>query len=536
MLRCMLAAGALGLALHRGDGSPAAADAPVVPDSFQAPVAARPLHALRAVDAATGRGVPLVRLKATNEASWWTDSAGVAAFDEPGCFGRTVYLQVSSPGYEHPRDGFGFAGVRFTPQPGGSTTIRLTRLAIAERLYRTTGSGLYRDSVLLGLHVPLREPLLNAGVTGQDSVVATPYRGRIHWFWGDTNALHYALGNFGATGATSEFPGRGGLPVSEGIDFRYFTGADGFVRPMCPEPSNGMRWLEEVLVVPDASGRDRLVARMANHRDLAHAHDVHLMQWNDEKERFESIRRWDIHAGHRITHPFFARAGGRVYAYLHPELRVPATVEALADLDRYEAFTCVAGDGRWRGADTVVDRDASGRVRYRWAAGADPLHGERLAALVRSGKLAADEAWMRLRDAATGAPVPARWLESVAWNAWRGRWIAFFASKPGEVWYAEAESPTGPWVHARRVAEHGDMNFYNIAHHAFLDGEGGRVVHFEGTFTVTFSASRAPVPRYEYNQLFYRLDLSDSRLRLPAPPGPPLEPVEPVADARGGKL
>lgn len=493
-------------------------------------------HALRVIDAETGRGVPLVELRATSEAAWWTDSAGVVALDEPGWFGRSVFLHVRSPGYAHPKDGFGYAGVRFTPERGGSTTVRLQRLNVAERLYRITGADIYRDSVLLGLPTPIREPLLNAGVTGQDSVVATPYRGRLYWCWGDTNLLRYPLGNFGATGATSDLPGRGGLPPSQGIDFRYFTGSDGFVRPMCPEPSNGMRWLEGLLVVPDATGADRLVARMANHRDLAYAHDVHLMRWSDEKGHFESIRRWDIHAGYRIAQPFFARTGGRVYAYLHPELRVPATVEALADLGRYEAFTCVAGDGRWLGADTQVARDAAGRPHYRWVAGGDMLHGERLSQLVRTGKLAEGEAWMRLRDVETGARVPARWLESVAWNSWRRCWIGFFASKPGEVWYSEAASPVGPWVQARRVAEHGDTNFYNIAHHSFFDEEGGRRVYFEGTYTVAFSAAKAPTPRYDYNQIMYRLDLSDPRLRFPQGTEPALDPVEPVADARGGPV
>jgi hypothetical protein len=55
------------------------------------------------------------------------------------------------------------------------------------------------------------------------------------------------------------------------------------------------------------------------------------------------------------------------------------------------------------------------------------------------------------------------------------------------------------------------MSFYNPRHHAFFDSADGRVIYFEGTFTRTFSGSVA-IPRYEYNQLLYRLDLGDSRL------------------------
>ena len=38
---------------------------------------------------------------------------------------------------------------------GGKAQIKLKRVNIAERLYRMTGAGIYRDSVLLGLPVPI---------------------------------------------------------------------------------------------------------------------------------------------------------------------------------------------------------------------------------------------------------------------------------------------------------------------------------------------------------------------------------------------
>ena len=80
--------------------------------------------------------------------------------------------------------------------------MKLKRTNIAERIARTTGQGLYRDSELLGL--PHALPNLNpAGVMGQDSVQATPYRGKIFWLWGDTNVPQYPLGNFRTTCALS---------------------------------------------------------------------------------------------------------------------------------------------------------------------------------------------------------------------------------------------------------------------------------------------------------------------------------------------
>jgi hypothetical protein len=63
-----------------------------------------------------------------------------------------------------------------------------------------------------------------------------------------------------------------------------------------------------------------------------------------------------------------------------------------------------------------------------------------------------------------------------------------------------------------KVASHPKYSFYNPRHHSFMDEEGGRVIYFEGTYTESFSGNPVPTPRYDYNQVMYRLDLGDSRL------------------------
>jgi len=126
------------------------------------------------VDEQTGRGVPLVELQTVNDISLWTDSNGVIAFNEPGLMGQEVYFHVRSGGYEYPKDGFGNRGVKLRPTRGGKATVKIKRLNVAERLYRVTGQGIYRDSVLVGQPVPLKQPLLNGQVMGQDTVIATP--------------------------------------------------------------------------------------------------------------------------------------------------------------------------------------------------------------------------------------------------------------------------------------------------------------------------------------------------------------------------
>ncbi len=50
-----------------------------------------------------------------------------------------------------------------------------------------------------------------------------------------------------------------------------------------------------------------------------------------------------------------------------------------------------------------------------------------------------------------------------------------------------------------------------------FDKDGGRVIFFEGTYTHTFSGNPDATPRYDYNQILYKLDLSGPRLWLPTP-------------------
>src|SRR5438105_15450287 len=99
--------------------------------------AGRPF-AVTVVDEQTGRGVPLVELRTVNEVRYVTDSQGVAAVTEPGLTGRPVFFHVRSHGYEYPKDGFGYRGKVLTLTEGGSATLRVRRVNIAERLYRVT--------------------------------------------------------------------------------------------------------------------------------------------------------------------------------------------------------------------------------------------------------------------------------------------------------------------------------------------------------------------------------------------------------------
>ena len=124
-----------------------------------------------------------------------------------------------------------------------------------------------------------------------------------------------------------------------------------------------------------------------------------------------------------------------------------------------------------------------------------------------------------MQDADIGKPIQAH-NGSVYWNKFRQRWVmiaveAGGSSYLGEVWYAEADTPLGPWAYARKIVTHDRYSFYNPKQHPFFDKEGGRLLFFEGTYTHTFSGNPETTPRYEYNQILYKLDLADPRLALP---------------------
>src|SRR5262245_9424469 len=95
--------------------------------------------AIEVVDEQTGRGLPLVELETVDHLRLYTDSAGLIAFNEPGLMNRKVFFNVTSHGYEFPKDMFGYPGVALETRPGGSAKLKMKRINIAERMYRITG-------------------------------------------------------------------------------------------------------------------------------------------------------------------------------------------------------------------------------------------------------------------------------------------------------------------------------------------------------------------------------------------------------------
>ncbi len=470
--------------------------------------------AIEVTDAATGRGIALVELRTTNHLRYVTDNAGVIAFDEPGLLGSEVFFTIHAPGYEVPKDGFGFAGLKLTPKAGETLKLKLKRTMLAERVRRLTGDGIFAESVKLGREVPFEKPGTNASLVGCDSVFVTEYRGELFWIWGDTTRASYPLGNFSTTAATTPLPGKKGIDPDAGYQFRYFDDGKGFVKGVCPMPGKGPTWVESLFTLPGKDGQERLWAEWVKVNEKMTPQARGLAAWDDTKKEF--VNQLDIPLMTPILptgHTFKQTDGKTEYLYFgnpFPLVRVPATEAAVMDLTKYEACTCVES-GSTMGKPKVV-REKEKAV-YAWRTNAPPLSPEDEARLVKAKTLTADETRVQLKDQDGTALVMHR--GSVNWNAHRKKWVMVATqiggkeSYLGEVWYAEAVALTGPWGVATKVASHPKMSFYNPVQHPFFDRDGGKTIYFEGTYTTTFSGNPDPTPRYEYNQLLYKLDVDN---------------------------
>jgi hypothetical protein len=435
------------------------------------PLLAEPCR-IEVVDKEDQWPVPMVELRTTNWVKFVTDNAGRVAFDLPELMGEETWLGVASDGYEVPADGFGIHGVRITPKPGETITIEVNRTSIAKRLGRVTGAGQFGESQKLGLDRDWQE----TGVLGADSVQNAIYNGRMFWAWGDTTVARYPLGIFDTSSATTDIQPLTKFEPPLKIKLEYFTDAGGRPRGVANMPGAGPTWVIGYVTLPDKDGKDRLVATYLKVKPPMELYETGLCAWNDETKSFDKVRtlwtKTDSSPEHPPMpngHPAIIDGGyGQKWVLFGnplPALKCPATFET------------------WQDPTTWV-------------------------VLKPQGSLA---------SATDGEPVkPAS--GSIAWNAFRKRWVTVFVQtfgKPswlGEVWYAEADSPTGPWGPAVKVLSHKNYAFYNPRLHPEFTPADSPILLFEGTHSQTFANNPEPTPRYDYNQVMYRLDLDDSKL------------------------
>lgn len=428
---------------------------------------------IEVVEKGSGWPVPLVELRTTHQVRFVSDNAGVIAFDLPELMGCDTWFDVIGHGYEIPKDGFGYRGVRLKPEPGQTLKVEVTRNIIARRLGRITGAGMFAESQKLGAELDWKE----SGVLGCDSVQNAVHRGKLFWLWGDTTLAHYPLGIFDSTCATTDLHPFTDFKPPVRITYDYFQDAKGLPRGVAQMPGDGPTWISGLVSLPDSNGVPRLVGAYQKIRGFVDAYEWGLCGWNEAAAKFEPLRVLWRKSEATPKPPllpdgqpaFWIDADGREWLLMCnplPKLRCPATFEAWQDSSRWEAL---------QPPDKLV-------------------------------------------SAADGQPVKLH-TGSIAWHPWRQRWVTVFVQeggKPsalGEVWYAEAKLPIGPWGKAVKVLTHENYTFYNPRLHPEFIVTNSPVLLFEGTYSQTFANRPQPTPRYDYNQMLYRLDLDAPGLR-----------------------
>jgi hypothetical protein len=515
--------GGSGTITMKKTGTPSAPD----PGDLQTRLLANPVPgaanclALRAVDRVTKRGVPLVKFVTKAGDAYWSDSQGMVAFCDPDFIGKSVAFDVSCDGYALASG----TSMTVTAAAGTSQQVAMVRQLPGQILYRTTGQGIYRDSTLLGLTVPVVHPNINGLVAGQDTPMTFTWGGNLYWLWGDTNRPAYPLGNFDTSGATSTLPGDGGLSPDLGVNTNYFVDSNGFCRGMTdttgdPKLTSGSSspvWTGQLVSVTDAQSQAHI---FGSYYVASSTPWTALAEYARDANKFRFVSDFPAGAVIPTGRSTVVNGSGGAYAYWSNPVRFPATVDAVTDTANYEVFTAYAADGK------TLNKNADGTLAYAWRRGGTVVTG----AALSSAKVSADQQLDgHLTDVIGGGgvqvsngPAGSLFASSIMWNGYRGRFSGitqqqYGVSFLGESWYAEADTPLGPWVFARKVVTHAasGYTFYNPDVIPYFSEAGGRIVFFDATYTKTYSNVKTPTPRYDYNELMVRLDLDDPEMALP---------------------
>ena len=376
---------------------------------------------IEVVEKGTGWPVPLVELRTLHQARFVTDNAGVIAFDLPELMGRETWFEVIGQGYEVPKDGFGYRGLRLKPEPGRTLKVEVNRTILARRLGRITGGGLFAESQKLGRELDWPE----SGILGCDSVQNAVHQGKLFWAWGDTTLSNYPLGIFHMTSATTAIQPLSAFEPPLRLQLDYFKDAQGRPRGVAQMPGSGPTWVSGYVSLPDKAGTPRLVGTYVKIKPPMDAYECGLCVWNDQTANYEPLRVvWSKSAAAPKSPPipegqpaFWKDPQGQAWVLFGislPTLRCPATFEAWQDSSNWEVLK--PQEALSSASDNKAVKPHSG---------------------------------------------------SIAWNPWRKRWVTVFMEafgKPsvfGELWYAEADAPIGPWGKAVKILSHENYTFYN---------------------------------------------------------------------------
>jgi hypothetical protein len=311
------------------------------------------------------------------------------------------------------------------------------------------------------------------GILGCDTIQITPHNNQLYWAWGDTTLARYPLGLFHMIGATTPLKPLSSFEPPIALRYNYFCEKPDQPGVIARMPGEGPTWISGFASLPDVQGHKHLVAVYEKIEGHLTPYETGLCHWNEEREQFEPLKViWKKGAEASRPPPapdghptFWKESSGKEWLLLgdpFPRLKCAATFEAWQTPESWELL---------QPQESVPTSDGKEQIK--------PHRG------------------------------------SIAWNPYRQKWVAVFTqlqgdpSYLGEIWYAEAENPTGPWKNAVKVVTHNNYTFYNPHLHQDFTAEDSPILLFEGSYTKEFSGAQEATPRYNYNQILYRIDLDE---------------------------
>jgi hypothetical protein len=437
-------------------------------------VSAEELCRIEIIDNENGWPVPLVELRTTHKVRFVSDNAGIIAFDLPELMGKETWFFVEGHGYGVPEDRFRYRGLRLTPEPGKKLVVKVKRELPAKRLGRITGAGIFAESQRFGLNSGWEDQ----GVLGCDSVQTTVHNGRLYWAWGDTTLAKYPLGIFHVSSATTIVKPLNSFKPPVRLRYNYFSDDKGIPRAVGKMPGKGPTWISGYVSLPDKNGKQHLVSTYVKVKPPLEIYETGLCDWDAKKKKFNRLK------------VLWTKSEKNPEAPLCP--------------DGHPVF--------WN--------DRNGK---KWLLFGDPF--PRLKCEANFESWSQPDTWQPLEPqksvrSSDGKELVKPHRGSIAWSSYKKKWVTVFTQmygKPsslGELWYAEADQPIGPWGPAIKVVTHNNYSFYNPRLHPEFTDKDSPILLFEATYTKMFANHAESTPRHDYNQILYRLDLDNAQLRL----------------------
>jgi hypothetical protein len=339
---------------------------------------------IKFVDAHTRRGIPMVLARSSHYLEQYSDSAGNIAFLEPGMMNRPVWFSILTDGYnfsasDQPASSHAHqalfpydSGVTLTTTPGTTATVLLNRTQIAERVYRLTGAGLYRDTLLTqdlseipASAAPRASEDTHSGSTAQDSLQIAIFKRKVLWLFGDTacaqssrEANCFGSGMF-SVGAHSCVPGGAGCAdkPDEPPSLQYYGNSTVFPprpHPMAPiAPLNQNTWVSAFVTIDPGTPSESLFGHYyKNPGDGQGSGSEGIARWDETRSQLVQQAVWPpglpsgLEGAHTIQllSPADCTLGYAYFVNGAVSLRVRATAQAVSNPHAYERLSPAASN------------------------------------------------------------------------------------------------------------------------------------------------------------------------------------------------